>query len=792
MALQPQNVVRLSFNKPTNGIESEREWTAEWDAAAARKMRVADDVLTVQAANAVILRPDLTPIDMTGRYEQGSTTDYRGSWYRITGGIWERRNVFGAPQRKVEYQKEVEKERIPGNSNTIEPSYWRIDTIPTFGENQGFVVWFSKYLLPHGWDNCLVFSLMSDDETHGIRITIGRLYEQSRFSGLVGLVKDQQEVLVEYWRKAATEERYPSATVSADTQKRVFTLPRNIDIYQWSGDVVVLSLFIVDRFICIGLNGTDSLISFPVESYDEARDSYGRPYPIISPAGAKLSIWGYGAAYLGFKPMHYATEGVIETPISFPGYRLSTPEVAITRAIVPSGTSISWQGRSRGSESIFQDGVEVGPLSTTEEQEGVEATIRLKGDPITTRSVPPLTDEQIDELSEADREERRRILYERSVSPKTPTMYRWKIKNSGQRTSATPAPMIVEKGVIEVGYSLSATPDDEYSGGGCDATITCRSDPVDELFALKAPRVTITAVPRELSLTLKCGTYAIAGMTLEKSQFGVRRLKLEGRDVYEELRVASVGTADSFDDRGWTDLEMMKYLIEERAGLTLVSTAGDPTYTLSRSPDEKKPNWKWNAGAKVLDAIRSVREYSGKLVYPDREGRIVYKVRPTIATAVVVAEINALEDVVPRVQYATQDNWYTHMSVIGTASEDSGTLYKRGESLVGIGYNKALAREVGKTRIMPPVVYPQLGSWDDVKRALDALWWRHTTSGIFLSVELDRFEEYADDLWLYDVIRWTDPENSDLTGLYLVRGIDVRITRWKMGASLRCSKLEEP
>ncbi|MCD6220705.1 hypothetical protein J7K25_00905 [bacterium] len=759
------NAVKIEFQKSKNGLIEKEPFSAEYSRERFSDLEVKENVFYEKHSGTIILHPNLKPVDMDGEYQDEEKTIYKGSWYQMYGGSWEVIDAFGSPPAKVEYQKKVEDEE--GN-----PCIWRIDTDKVFKENQGFVVWFSKYLLPHNWNSCLIFQLAdrADGKSEkGIRITIGNLQRElaKQYPYVSNPEKQSQEILIEQWNTKMLPTWPPRS--EPKTQKQIFSLPSNFNLYEWSGEYKVLIVFIVDRYIVVGFNGLENTVAMKCNDYETGIDENSNSYPVITGENSMLSIWGYGAILIGFKKLHFEKEGRVVTPVFLSPEVLDSPAIEDTKKIVFEGTSIEKEGRAKTENGIDK----------------VKGVITLKGVPVLDRSLSPLTDDEYNSLSNEEKRERDYLEYLTSVTEKTPYLYRFKVSHPIVRTTATgEVPESLKEDILSYDESISGDFMGRFSGASTSIEITCYKDFYKSIFLSKNPLIKIFLRPYGKDEYFLRATHYVDKTTFKIEGKNRIRLVLQGKDITKELELINLKNSMSFDDKKWTHIDLVRYFIEELGGIELIVEGEEESFLPTNI---EKPNWEFKAGTNVWECANELVEDYFWLLYPSRDGKMIYKPRPDNNSPVKYT-INKDIDIVGSPEYSIPDVWKTRFSVIGKAGEDSDE-YKKGEILVGLAYNKQLERELGRSRIAKPLQKSIYSDWGIIEKAINHLWNIYTGNNINLSFQLRNFEDYAD-LYLFDVIEWQDNDFPEVSGKYLITGISISISdRFKVFANIRARSL---
>ena len=331
---EPVNVARFVLGNPTNGIISADGYNAEYSGknmeeflslSAIEERHGATDVSKLfyeKNSKAIILRPDLELKDMG---EPGE--------YDTTGGLWKTITIPGNPERKLLYQYDSQ-------------ASWTIASDKDYKENQGFVVYWKKWISPG-----------NSQFTIGLMGTSAFLY-----------------IIIEP-RKKITIKRI----VDSVTQEWQKEIPKSF--LPSEGDINILTTFFINDYILIGINGTENLLALKCQKYNTATDKNSKKYPLISDENSYLSVTTSGAILLGFKKLTYEASGSLATPIGYPGYVVTgSLNADITKAIIPTGCSIKGSGHAGGNNEE-DEGVSIGGSGREAiEKFGIYGIVSLIGD----------------------------------------------------------------------------------------------------------------------------------------------------------------------------------------------------------------------------------------------------------------------------------------------------------------------------------------------------------------------------------------------------------------------------
>lgn len=745
----------------------------EYTAESLGRMRYANNVFAEKHSKTIILKPNLEPIDMDGKLDEVAKA-YRGSWYTMTGGNWDSRDVFGSPRASVEHQRGVER-TVEGER---EPVYWKIDTDPVFHANQGFVVWMNKYLLPYGWNNCLIFYLHNEDETKAVRIAIGNLVDEMKFQSREirqEFRKERWDLMIEHWNKSDIEQTYPFKGVQAkDRQTEFLHLPGNFSLYKWSGRTNLLVVMMVDRHIIIGTEGMENTVAIRCNEYDIGRDKHNNPYPLLTEDESILTIWGYGATMLGFKPLHYEKQGSLRTNYIWLQEDPALPEITCHRAIVPENTNIrmigKW-GREADAPGMYGNYILSGLSVTGEENPVISQPHKdmIDAEPID----PNLTEAQKAELKKQRARERRLREYQGKVTDFTPIIYRMGLRQEMKLKTVEVVETDLPETILSYDESMSGDVAGDFWGGHQTIELSCYKKRLADVHKLKGQETSIQIKPYDKEDFVHRGRFVINNPSISTVKKNKIYMGLEGEDILSILRREKFKNSISLDDRQYTHKQMMAYLINGLLQRTLIIGEGDD-WVLPISEDRSEPNWKTVTGTSIIEFVAGVLEHTKWLLYPDRNGNIVYRPRPTKDTTADFS-INAVSDIIGEPKYQFPDELLkTRISLIGRAGADKEGEYKQGDALIGVAYNKAIERAIGKSIIAQPINNVTFSNLESIRKRVRFEYDLMTCSNVILNFQLRNFEDFFN-MYLFDVINWYDPVNTEYSGKYLVIKTDLSI-----------------
>jgi len=482
-----------------------------------------------------------------------------------------------------------------------------------------------------------------------------------------------------------------------------------------SDNLNVLICLIVGDYIILGMGGLENTIALKCQDYYNSTDKNGKKYPSLTAEDSCIRVSGSGSILLGFKKLTYETEGSLSTPLMFPGYVfVAPPEGVVSKKITPTGASIDINGFSGG--GVVE---EEGQPGTDAEKQGVYANVTLKGD-----------------------------------GNITPYLYRFKIHQSPGKITGDSVAQGLDTDILSYEESISGVKDGSFMSGSASVVVTCAGQFYPNLFMMRSPRVQYNLKLRGQEVEFLRAVHIVDIKEAERPQFGVFNLKLESRDITRELAECPLLESESYDDKGWRHGDLMQALAD-KGGATLISAnySSDPLLPVSKDIDS--PNWQFQRGVKIWEAMSQVRRHSGWLLYPNSEGNLVYKPRPTESDSEdYTIDANAVP--VTDVSYKLIDLYRTRILVWGKGAEDyEGKYpYKKGDNILGAGWHEGLENQIGRSRPLV-IIDPLLSDWDSIEKRVGALYDYHTRDPFYISFQINDFENYGD-MWIYKIIKWTD------------------------------------
>ena len=664
-----------------------------------------------------ILKPNILPVDMTGKdieyYDFLKKQKYivhQGDNYNCWYGKWEIKKAVGSPPALCEFQSLVYDENNKIVQWQIEDGYkkGKNNNGIAWEENQGFVVWIGKNLLPENEKQIIEFFLKIDnnkgDWKEGIYISIedGKEFKLAHCKTLKTLstIPPREELFVQ-WEEFSLSEG-------------------NKKIYDWL-EVDVYAVFFIDDYIVVSKNGVSNYKAIKCQRYDIGKDLNDKEYPIIINSGANFYIKGKGQVLLGWKRITYEKEGSLQTKLIFPGYKLNAPKVVIIDKYEFEGTDISGVGYSGGKQKLGGK-IQVGPLAGIDWEKGAYAEVFLKAEPI-------------------DPSGKNSVLSK--VSYRTPVLFSFAIKDERTRkTGIVNPPFDIEGDITNIDLTFSASETDlSFRDASCDIEIECTENKENYIELLQKKILYGEAILNNVSL----GHYIFNRLTLYDEEYKKSRFRLEGESIFYRLEETNILVPILVE--GLSHTEAMKKLCEY-AGVE-IETIDDESIILSG----EKEKWLFSSGTNFLEAMQKIRKISNWLLYPERNGKVKYI--PFSDTSIIT--FNREQDPVANIEYRTSDITKTRIKIIGKANRDTEDFFE-GDTLVGIIHHKSKELEIGYD-----LVYEEtddsLSDWDLIEKRLYFLDENLNKQNFFISFNITDARNYLN-LNLYDVFTWQDPKNS--------------------------------
>jgi len=216
-------------------------------------------------------------------------------------------------------------------------------------------------------------------------------------------------------------------------------------------------------------------------------------------------------------------------------------------------------------------------------------------------------------------------------------------------------------------------------------------------------------------------------------------------------------------------------------GVTLIASDYSADPLLPASEDVKRANWQFSPGTTIWSAMSTIREYSGWLLYPDNQGRLIYKPFPTAdSSADWTINMGDCLDV----QYGITDLAKTRFQILGQAGKDDPDgKYKKGDGLLSYKTYDSLETLLGESR--PLWLYdPALGTPEVAENMLKQLADWYTGLHIFISFQIPDFKAYKE-MGLYQVLSASDSLVTDINGKYIITDVDLIADPFQLSGTVR-------
>ena len=546
---------------------------------------------------------------------------------------------------------------------------------------------------------------------------------------------------------------------AGETETLTQDIPASFSSSETPIDFIVC--FIVDKHILIGFNGISNLLDFKIANYENTTDANGVSCPLISGTG-KFYLWASGSGVFGFKRLAYATSGSLSTPLTFPGYVMSAAPLKEAKYIQPTETTVTMETFAGGNDASGED-VSVGTGREAIEKFGTYANVRLTGD-----------------------------------GTVTPILKRFRMYSAPGRSTASGTALTINGTIRTYEESWQGDQNGDFLGGSLSAVIRAKdvvgkySNIYTTKSGLVTSYVTLANNASEVLRMVSC----LDTKEIKRPTFGVYDLHVNCQDITKRLRVNPNLVAETYDGRGWTDVELMAYLgtkcgVPIRcADISADTTVPASYHLLNDSGDTENPNWQFGKGVMPWEFISRVRAFSGWILSPDTDstnrGGLYFRPKPTDDDEVDWT-FDADTAVVTDVGYKSVDLYRTRFSIYGIAAADNQTYpnpswnYKKGDILCGMGLHSSLEDEIGESRHLI-VIDPTFTNWEGIGRYLLALYDYYTTEHSSPVFQINNFESYQT-MHLYQQIAWTD-STAEIDGKYLITALNIQGNKFRASATV--------
>lgn len=493
------------------------------------------------------------------------------------------------------------------------------------------------------------------------------------------------------------------------SEKIEFQLPKHF----------ALSEFPVNTLICMIIDGEIILADSGLEWIFTWKPALAGDSTVLA-AGGRLYLEGDGSILCGFKPLTYATTGGFSTKLYYPGYVMSTPPVIEKKVVTPTGTDITMSGFMGGGDINTEE-----ITASDAEKFGLYFLANFTGDGTTT-----------------------------------PIFYKASVRDEPQRISMSGSAQELNTQILLFKQNMSMGKDGVWNGGSITTTVACEELFYPNIFASKSPQVQYYLQMIKQEAEALRDTHYVDYKEVMRPEHGQFLMDIVSRDITKELELTPMLESVDYDAQikanSWKHADLMNALAV-RGGVTLVVNASDYANDplLPYVTDADNAVWQFKRTENIWACMQKVREYSGWMLYPDSQGRLVYKPKPTSATTEDYTwDVNnmAIEDV----RYKLIDLYRTRFLVWGKAAADNtgDYPYKKGDNILGGGYHADLEAQLGRSRALV-VLDPGLNDWDSIERMVDALYDYYTRDPFYFSGRLTFPESYPA-LWVGQVVKLTD------------------------------------
>ncbi len=573
---------------------------------------------------------------------------------------------------------------------------WKIDSEEVSYFNQGFMVWWKKYATPAAGSPNFKIKFLED-------------VENDTSTGII----------LEFISATKLKLTYNNSWVETSEVYEI-NIPQTFYPTEFPVNILI-AMFIRDNII-LGFGGMDNIVTIKVSNpmVDENIVTDEEEYSVTT--AETIQVTGDGSVLLGFKMLTYATSGGFSTKLYYPGYIMSTVPVIEKKTIEPAGTDIVVSGFMGGGEI---DSEEV--TASDAEKFGLYFNAQFTGDD--------------DGLI-------------------TPIYYKASVRHEPSRVSISGTPQELATQIIKLNQSISIGKDGMFNGSNITATIACEEQFYPSIFMMRSPKVQYYLQTIGQESEILRDTHYIDIKEVSRPEHGQFLMDLVSRDVTKELELTPMLESVDYDylikRNNWNHAHLMEFLAA-RAGVTLVHTAADSAAdpVMPYVSDADNAMWQFKRNENIWQCMQKIREYSGWMMYPDSQGRIVYKPKPTTSTTEDYTwDVNNMA--IEGIRYKLIDLYRTRFLVWGKAAADNTGAYpyKKGDNILGGGYHAELESQLGRSRCLI-VLDPGLNDWDSVERMLNALYDYYTADPFFFSGTLTYPEQYPS-LWPGQVVKLTD------------------------------------
>jgi len=395
--------------------------------------------------------------------------------------------------------------------------------------------------------------------------------------------------------------------------------------------------------------------------------------------------------------------------------------------------------------------VQIGPLASVDWEKGVYGEVTLKGEEIASSG------------------------YLSTVSYFSPVLFAFRLYDERKRktSSATP-PTSLSGDIVSVNVSASALPSDlSFSSHSFDVEIECSKNESDyvSFFNRKMLFGKLSVIPIGKDVSTPLGVSIYGRLTMKVADYKETKMRFEGECIKKRLEEMQLGIPVYLE--GFSHTDAIKKL-GEMAGVNVV--CDDDSSIVLESGKENK--WVFPPGMKVWAAMRKIASLSGYLLYPDKNGNVVYKVVPSSPSFSFIRGESPISDI----EYRSIDMWKTRIFVIGKAGKDTEE-YFASDILSGAILHKSMENDIGFDLVYSEVD-DGFSDWDLIEKKLNTLDNNFNKNNLFVSFTITDARDFLS-LFLYDVFSWTDPFNPYFDGKnFIVSRVVFDIDAFKCTASV--------
>jgi len=345
------------------------------------------------------------------------------------------------------------------------------------------------------------------------------------------------------------------------------------------------------------------------------------------------------------------------------------------------------------------------------------------------------------------------------------------MKDAQTRSSVTPSSNTLNSDIVSYQEDITGNKDGSFGDWTSRTIVTMYETYRDTIFTGRNAKMTLNLNPGDGSVQ-RAVHYADT-LEISRSEPGDLTLDISAQSIVKRLKLTPILRPESFDDRGWRHGDLMSYLAT-LGGVTLNADTytSDPLLPASGLAD--RPNWQFNPGVSIWDAMNTVREYSGWLLYPDNNNELTYKPFPTSAsTPDWTIDCQTCLDL----KYTIGDLARTRFMVLGQAgADDSAGRFKAGDGIMVYKTNSTLETALGESR--PLWIFdPALSNLTMVNNTVNKLhdWYSALHKIVSFTIPdfngVDSAAKKYSSMTLNQVVTISDADIADIDGVYMLVGL---------------------